>query len=149
MLNPKAHRQPQPILDLPKGAPAMRDTVSLQDKIRERAYQLYESRGRQPGRDQEDWLGLSSKSSTMDKQTWECPQCRELDRVFRFKLTKYVESCSSAFYRVTKEFAAKNQVDMERAKNDMEEHLLICTHAAKVKRLDQVRLNTVANILEH
>jgi Protein of unknown function (DUF2934) len=56
MLNPKAHRQPQSILDIPKGAPAMRDTVPLQDKIRERAYQLYESRGRQPGQDQEDWL---------------------------------------------------------------------------------------------
>ncbi len=39
------------------------------------------------------------------------------------KLAKYVEACAGALYRVTKEFAAKSQVDMARAKNDMEEHL--------------------------
>ena len=30
--------------------------VLSQDKIRERAYELYESRGREPGRDEQDWL---------------------------------------------------------------------------------------------
>lgn len=67
----------------------------------------------------------------------DCPQCRDLDRVFRCQLTRYVEACSAAFYRVSTEFAAKRQVDMERAKNDMEEHLLICVcaHAAEDKAL--------------
>jgi hypothetical protein len=27
-----------------------------QDKIRERAYELYESRGREPGQDEQDWF---------------------------------------------------------------------------------------------
>lgn len=60
MIDPNAHRQPKPILDTPKRIPAktamMRDSVPLEDKIRERAHQLYESRGRQPGQDREDWL---------------------------------------------------------------------------------------------
>ena len=30
--------------------------VLSQDKIRERAYELYESRGREPGQDEQDWL---------------------------------------------------------------------------------------------
>lgn len=77
----------------------------------------------------------------------DCPQCRNLDRIFRFKLTKYVEACSAAFYRVSKELAAKSQVDMERAKNDMEEHLLVCACAAKVRRVNQVQLDAVATIL--
>jgi hypothetical protein len=29
--------------------------AGLENKIRERAYQLYEDRGREPGRDTEDW----------------------------------------------------------------------------------------------
>jgi hypothetical protein len=29
---------------------------AIQDLIRHRAYELYEARGRQPGRDLEDWL---------------------------------------------------------------------------------------------
>jgi len=60
MIDPKAQRQQKPTVDIPKSTPAktliMRDTVPLQDKIRERVHQLYESRGRQPGQDQEDWL---------------------------------------------------------------------------------------------
>jgi hypothetical protein len=42
---------------------------------------------------------------------------------------------SAAFYRISTEFAAKRQVDMERAKNDMEEHLLICRFATKARCL--------------
>jgi hypothetical protein len=38
-------------------------------------------------------------------------------------------------YRISTEFAAKQQVDMERAKNDVEEHLLTCPFAARVKCL--------------
>jgi hypothetical protein len=30
--------------------------VLSQDKIRERAYELYESRGREPGQEEQDWL---------------------------------------------------------------------------------------------
>ena len=44
----------------PKNAPAklaiMASSVPTQDKIRERAYELYESRGREPGQDEQDWF---------------------------------------------------------------------------------------------
>jgi hypothetical protein len=50
--------------------------------------------------------------------------------VFRCKLAKYAEARDSPFYQVSKELAARNQVNMERARNDLKEHLLICTDPA-------------------
>ena len=35
---------------------AVSEPEQLQDQIRERAYELYESRGREDGHDLEDWL---------------------------------------------------------------------------------------------
>ena len=35
---------------------AVSEPEQLQDQIRERAYELYESRGREDGHDREDWL---------------------------------------------------------------------------------------------
>jgi Protein of unknown function (DUF2934) len=35
---------------------AVSDPQQLEDRIRERAYELYESRGREDGHDLEDWL---------------------------------------------------------------------------------------------
>jgi hypothetical protein len=32
------------------------DGAGLENKIRERAHQLYEDRGREPGKDQQDWI---------------------------------------------------------------------------------------------
>jgi hypothetical protein len=61
MMSPKIQTQPQPkiVLD-PKSADdkvaMMPRPVPSQDHIRERAYQLYESRGREPGQDEQDWL---------------------------------------------------------------------------------------------
>jgi Protein of unknown function (DUF2934) len=61
MIHPKAQKQPKPkIVVGPKGSPGnvatMPIAVSLQDRIRERAYELYESRDREPGQDVQDWL---------------------------------------------------------------------------------------------
>jgi hypothetical protein len=61
MIDPKLHKQPNPkIVVGPKSSPAkitmMAGTVPLQDKIRQRAYELYENRDRGPGHDVEDWL---------------------------------------------------------------------------------------------
>jgi hypothetical protein len=50
--------------------------------------------------------------------------------VLRCKLAKYAEARASPFYKVSKELAARNQVNMERARNDLKEHLLICTDPA-------------------
>ena len=55
-----------------------------------------------------------------------CLECQNLTRVFESRLSKYVEARSAALYRISTEFAAKQLVDMERARNDKEEHALIC-----------------------
>jgi hypothetical protein len=61
MIDPKAHPQQKTrIVVGPKGFSAkvamMLHPVPSQDTIRERAYELYESRGREPGQDEQDWL---------------------------------------------------------------------------------------------
>jgi hypothetical protein len=47
-------------LTLPKktvaGAPQIIDAAGLETKIRERAHQLYDARGCEPGKDKQDWL---------------------------------------------------------------------------------------------
>lgn len=55
-----------------------------------------------------------------------CAMCRELKRVFELKLIQYVEARASAYYRVSTQLAARRNVDMERAKNDWEEHQVVC-----------------------
>jgi len=61
MIDPKASKQPKPdtFVD-PKRSSGkiaiMPDTVHSQEMIRARAYELYEGRGREPGRDEQDWL---------------------------------------------------------------------------------------------
>ena len=61
MIDPKANKQPQ--LNSAVGSKSSPSKVAMkpdpmpsQDMIRARAYELYENRGREPGRDEEDWL---------------------------------------------------------------------------------------------
>jgi hypothetical protein len=42
-------------------------------------------------------------------------------------LTEYIAARSAVLYRISTEFAARQQVDMERAKSDMEDHLSTCS----------------------
>ena len=61
MFDPKEQKQLQlntaVIPNRPASKPAKTlDTVPLQDTIRERAYGLYESRGREPGQEEQDWF---------------------------------------------------------------------------------------------
>ena len=61
MFDPKANKQPKAPVVVPskssRGKLAMMpDDVPSDGKIRERAYELYESRGREPGQDEQDWL---------------------------------------------------------------------------------------------
>jgi len=60
-----------------------------------------------------------------------CLECENLNRVYGSKLAKYHAARCAVLYRINTEFAARQQVDMERAKNDMEEHLLTCPFATK------------------
>ena len=61
-----------------------------------------------------------------------CLECASLDRTLKAALARYTEARSSAFFRVSTEFAAMNQVDMERAKTSIQEHKLACPFAAQV-----------------
>jgi len=72
-----------------------------------------------------------------------CLECRDLERAFQSRLGKYIESRSAAFYRVSTELAAKKQVDMERAKTDLQEHQSICPFTANVRHLSQARLDVM------
>ena len=41
---------------IPGNVAMMTDTIPSQDRIRERAYELYENRGFEPGQHEQDWL---------------------------------------------------------------------------------------------
>jgi hypothetical protein len=61
MIDRKVHQQPKPNTVVgPKSSPGkmtmMPNTVPSHDRIKERAYELYESRGREPGQDEQDWF---------------------------------------------------------------------------------------------
>lgn len=64
----------------------------------------------------------------------DCLECKNLEEALESRLSKYIEACSAAYYRVSTELAAKKKVDMERAKCDLEEHQLVCTSAAEMRR---------------
>jgi hypothetical protein len=64
-----------------------------------------------------------------------CLECENLKRVYESKLTKYLGARSAVLYRISTEVAAKHQVSMERAKNDLEEHRLICPLVTNVSEI--------------
>jgi hypothetical protein len=59
-----------------------------------------------------------------------CVICEDLERVVECRRSNYLEALSSAYYRVSTQVAAHKNVDMERAKNDLEEHKLACVAAS-------------------
>jgi hypothetical protein len=64
----------------------------------------------------------------------DCLICKDLERAFESRRSEYIEARSAAYYRVSTELAANKNVDLARAKNDWEEHQLVCVSAAKVRR---------------
>jgi hypothetical protein len=69
----------------------------------------------------------------------DCPICRDLVRTFEAGLSEYNEARSSACYQVSKKLAATKNVDMERARYELEEHRLVCASAIRVLALIQER----------
>jgi hypothetical protein len=65
----------------------------------------------------------------------DCPICKDLTRAFEAGLSEYIEARSSACYLVSKRFAAKKNVDMERARYELEEHRLVCVTPVRVLAL--------------
>jgi hypothetical protein len=56
----------------------------------------------------------------------DCVKCRELRQAFEFKLGQYIEARGASYYRVSTELAAYKNVDMERSRNELEEHQSVC-----------------------
>lgn len=61
MVDSRVNKQPKAAVVVPSKSSAsklaiMPDGVRSDSMIRERAYELYESRGREPGQDEQDWL---------------------------------------------------------------------------------------------
>ena len=63
-----------------------------------------------------------------------CLICKDLERTLDYRRSKYFEARSAAYYQVSTELAAKKNVDMERAKSDLEEHRLACVFAARARQ---------------
>ena len=64
-----------------------------------------------------------------------CAICAYLERAYLAELNEYLVARSSAGYRVSTMFAAQKNVDMQRARHELEEHLKVCLTAAGVPRL--------------
>jgi len=72
MISPKTQETAQPkIVVNPKTSPGklalMPDAVPSDSKIRERAYELYESRGCEPGQDEQDWFRAEQEILNRDR----------------------------------------------------------------------------------
>jgi hypothetical protein len=64
----------------------------------------------------------------------DCLICRGLERALESRRSQYIEARSAAYYQVSTELAAYKNVDMERAKSDLQEHQLVCVAALEVRR---------------
>ena len=68
-----------------------------------------------------------------------CRQCNDLVQVFKSRLAGYVNARAAPYYRVSTELAARKQVDMERARADLEEHLRAWHYARNANDLQGVQ----------
>jgi len=58
-----------------------------------------------------------------------CLLCESLELEFEARRSEYVEATSLANYRISKRFAAYKNVEMERARTELEEHQSVCASA--------------------
>lgn len=58
-----------------------------------------------------------------------CRLCENLERALEARRSEYVESSSLAYYQVSKKFAAYKNVEMERARTELQEHRMVCLAA--------------------
>ena len=62
----------------------------------------------------------------------DCPVCRGLAQAFEAAYGEYIEARQSASYRLCTKFAAHKNVDMERARYELEEHEVECVSAFRL-----------------
>jgi len=58
-----------------------------------------------------------------------CLLCESLELAFEASRSEYIEATSLANYRISKRFAAYKNVEMERARTELEEHQSVCLFA--------------------
>lgn len=59
-----------------------------------------------------------------------CPICKNLKRAYETMLDEYNEARSSAGYQVSTRLAARKNVEVERARYELEEHVSRCVSAS-------------------
>ncbi len=59
----------------------------------------------------------------------ECSICANLEQAYLASLGEYIEARSSVGYRVSTKLAAQKNVEMERARYELEEHRSACASA--------------------
>jgi len=60
-----------------------------------------------------------------------CRICENLEEVYKARLSEYVEARASAGYRASTRLAAQMNVEMERARYELEEHHSVCLSALR------------------
>ena len=66
--------------------------------------------------------GIPSRSWEVGRKAMNCLIGEDLERALASRRGKFLEARFAAYYRVNTEPAAQKNVDMERAKSDLEEH---------------------------
>jgi hypothetical protein len=62
----------------------------------------------------------------------DCAVCRNLVGAYEAAFDEFIEARSSAGYRMSTMLAGQKNVEMERARYELEEHRLVCVAAAAV-----------------
>lgn len=58
-----------------------------------------------------------------------CRLCENLERALATTQSEYIEASSLAYHMVSKKFAAYKNVEMERARAELQEHRMVCLAA--------------------
>jgi hypothetical protein len=61
-----------------------------------------------------------------------CLVCASLEQAYLARLSEYIEARSSACYRVSTRLAAQLNVEMERARYELEEHQSVCVSTVRI-----------------
>lgn len=61
----EARREPEFSANIPELISAAPDPIPMEEQVRQRAYELFEARGREHGHDREDWLQAEAEMLAM------------------------------------------------------------------------------------
>jgi hypothetical protein len=58
-----------------------------------------------------------------------CIRCQDLERALEARHSEYIVALDSAYYRVSTKLVAYIRVELENARNELDEHRSVCTSA--------------------